>query len=257
MILDYIFIFLICFLLILFVTPNSENMFLKIFSLYISAIILLLSVYILITFKLNSFYFQHISTYRIGTPISNFFFSFGLDGISILFFFLTSFLFFLCILFLWNEKLLKFYLINLFFLELLLLLVFSTLDLLLFYVFFEAVLIPMFFLIGIWGSRERKIRAAYLLFFYTLITSLLMLSSLLYIYSKVGSLNLEFIMTYNFTFKEQIWLWLGFFFFISIKNSGISISYLVTWSSCRSTYCWFCFISRNTFKIRSLWVFTI
>jgi NADH-quinone oxidoreductase subunit M len=217
MILDYIFIFLIFFLLILFVTPNSENMFLKVFSLYISAIILLLSIYILITFKLNSFYFQHISTYRIGTPVSNFLFSFGLDGISILFFFLTAFLFFLCILFLWNEKLLKFYLINLFFLELLLLLVFSTLDLLLFYVFFEAILIPMFLLIGVWGSRERKVRAAYLLFFYTLITSLLMLSSLLYIYSKVGTLNLEFIMAYNFTFNEQIWLWLGFFFSLASK----------------------------------------
>jgi len=93
-------------------------------------------------------------------------------------------------LFVWNEKLLKYYLINLFFLELLLLLVFSTLDLILFYVFFEAILIPMFFLIGVWGSRERKIRAAYLLFFYTLITSLIMLLSLMYIYNKVGTFNL-------------------------------------------------------------------
>jgi proton-translocating NADH-quinone oxidoreductase chain M len=66
-------------------------------------------------------------------------------------------------------------------------------------------------MIGMWGSRERKVRAVYLFFFYTLVGSLLMLVGLLYIYSQTGTLNLEYLLTYNFTFEEQCWLWLAFF----------------------------------------------
>eukprot|EP00605_Chrysophyceae_sp_TOSAG23-4_P002632 GSChrysophyteH1.ASY1.ANO1.2908.1 assembled CDS len=119
----------------------------------------------------------------------------------------------------------------------------------------------MFVLIGIWGSRERKIRAVYLLFFYTLFGSLLMLIGLLYIYSITGTLNLEYLLTWPFTFEEQshveaptvgsvllagILLKLGkhkffiifytlfgsfFFSFFCIKNTYVSISYLVARSS--------------------------
>jgi proton-translocating NADH-quinone oxidoreductase chain M len=144
-------------------------------------------------------------------------FSFGLDGISIFFFVLTSLLIFLCILFIWNERLLKEYALNLLLIELLLLLVFSVLDIFLFYIFFEAILIPMFVLIGIWGSRERKIRAVYLLFFYTLFGSLLMLVGLLYIYTLTGTLNLEYLLAYKFTMEEQCWLWLAFFLSFASK----------------------------------------
>jgi proton-translocating NADH-quinone oxidoreductase chain M len=144
-------------------------------------------------------------------------FSFGLDGISIFFFVLTSLLIFLCILFIWNERLLKEYAMNLLLIELLLLLVFSVLDIFLFYIFFEAILIPMFVLIGIWGSRERKIRAVYLLFFYTLFGSLLMLVGLLYIYTLTGTLNLEYLLAYKFTMEEQCWLWLAFFLSFASK----------------------------------------
>jgi hypothetical protein len=144
-------------------------------------------------------------------------FSFGIDGISIFFFVLTSFLIFLCVLFIWNERFLKEYAINLLFIELLLLLVFSVLDVFLFYIFFEAILIPMFILIGIWGSRERKIRAVYLLFFYTLFGSLLMLVGLLYMYSVTGTLNLEYLLAWNFSFEEQCWLWLAFFLSFASK----------------------------------------
>jgi len=75
----------------------------------------------------------------------------------------------------------------------------------------------MFLVIGVFGSRSRKIRAAYLLFFYTLIGSVLMLIGVLYIYSKVGSSNYELIQTYNFTILEQKWLWLAFFISFSSK----------------------------------------
>ena len=81
------------------------------------------------------------------------------------FFVLSSFLIFLCILFIWNESLFRFYALNLLIIDFFLLLVFSVLDLLFFYIFFEAILIPMFIIIGVWGSRERKIRAVYLFFF--------------------------------------------------------------------------------------------
>ena len=137
-------------------------------------------------------------------------FTFGLDGISILFFCLSNFLVFLCIIFILNAELLKEFLISLTFINLLLLLIFSALDLFIFYVFFEAVLIPMSLLIGLWGSRERKIRAFYLFFFYTLVGSLLMLLGILYIHIKTGTSSFEYLLTWNFTLEEQCWLWLSF-----------------------------------------------
>jgi hypothetical protein len=120
-------------------------------------------------------------------------------------------------LFIWNESLLKEYAIVLTFLNLLLLLVFSVLDVLFFYIFFEAILIPMYLMIGLWGSRERKVRAVYLFFFYTLIGSLCMLLGLLYIYNLTGTLNFEYLLTYKFTFEQQYWLWLAFFLSFASK----------------------------------------
>lgn len=76
-------------------------------------------------------------------------------------------------------------------LEFLLIQVFSVLDLLLFYIFFESVLMPMFIIIGVWGSRERKIRAAYQFFLYTLVGSLLMLLAILVIYFQTGTTDLQ------------------------------------------------------------------
>jgi NADH-quinone oxidoreductase subunit M len=217
MLLGFILFILTLHLMLIFFIPETEVNLLKKLSIWIASIVLLLSTYLLANFELNSFFFQNVTSFNAGSSVLNLNFLFALDGISILFFFLTTFLFFLCIVFIWNDKNFKYYLINLFFLELLLLLVFSTLNILFFYVFFEAILIPMFFLIGVWGSRERKIRAAYLLFFYTLVTSLIMLSSLLYIYITIGTLNLEYILIYPLTFKEQFWLWLAFFFSLASK----------------------------------------
>jgi len=87
--------------------------------------------------------------------------------------------------------------------EMFLILVFCVRDLLLFYICFESTLIPMFIIIGIWGSRERKVRASYMLFLYTLLGSVLMLLSILYIYFRVGTTDYEMLLVYNFTFVEQ------------------------------------------------------
>ena len=217
MILTSIFILLFFGLITLFLIPSIYLQATKVFSLFLSSVVLFLSSILLIQFDCNSYYFSNVVTYSLSSSLTNFTFSFGLDGISLFFFILTSLLIFLCVLFICNDIRFKEYALNLLLIELLLLLVFSVLDIFLFYVFFEAILIPMFVLIGIWGSRERKIRAVYLLFFYTLFGSLLMLIGLLYIYSITGSLNLEYLLAWPFTFEEQCWLWLAFFLSFASK----------------------------------------
>ena len=98
-----------------------------------------------------------------------------------------------------------------------LLAVWTILDLLAFYVLYESVLIPMFLLIGLAGSRQRKIRAAYQLVLYTLFGSLLMLPCLLLMYSETGTTNLELIYAYDWSFERQRILWWGFFFAFAVK----------------------------------------
>lgn len=119
--------------------------------------------------------------------------------------------------FVWNDLLFKEYAISLLVIELFLLIIFSILDLFLFYVFFEAILIPMYLTVGVFGSRQRKIRAVYLFFFYTLCGSIFMLLGILYIYSLTGSLSLEYLLTWQFTETEQLFLWLAFFFSFASK----------------------------------------
>ena len=211
MLITSIFSILFITLLGIFFIPGTNKNMLRLVGLSSSGIVLILSCLLLVFFNCENYYFQHVITYKIENSLLNFAFSFGLDGISIFFFVLSSFLIFLCVLFVWNDELFKEYLITLLLIDLLLLLVFSAMDLLIFYISFEAILIPMYLMIGMWGSRERKVRAVYLFFFYTLVGSLLLLVGLLYIYFQVGTLNLEYLLTYNFTFEEQCWLWLAFF----------------------------------------------
>jgi len=81
--------------------------------------------------------------------------------------------------------------------------VFTSLDILLFYLFFEAVLIPMFLIIGIYGSRERRIRASYLLFLYTLFSSIFMFLAILYIYYKTGTTQYTILKTIQLDTLEE------------------------------------------------------
>ena len=217
MLLTFIFLILI-FSIILIAFINSNNIsLLRFLSLLSSGFVLLLSSILIIQFDNNLYHFQNLTSYQIDFNLLNIVFSFGLDGISLFFFFLSSLLIFLCILFIWEDILFKEYALNLLLIELFLLIIFSVLDLLLFYTFFEAILIPMYLMIGIWGSRERKIRAVYLFFFYTLCGSILMLLGILYIYSVTGTLNLELLLTWKFSWIEQIFLWLAFFISFASK----------------------------------------
>ncbi len=125
----------------------------------------------------------------------------------------------LCILVSWSSvnQFVKEYLICFLVLEVFLIQVFCVLDLLLFYIFFESVLMPMFLIVGTWGSRERKIRAAYQFFLYTLIGSLLMLLSILVIYFECGTTDIQVLWNYTFGDKKQLLLWVAFFASFAVK----------------------------------------
>jgi len=95
--------------------------------------------------------------------------------------------------------------------------IFFVLDFLVFYIFFEAIVIPMFFLIGIWGSRARKVYAAYLLFLYTLFGSIFLLICFLSIYLNKGSSIFDFFLISKFFEKREFFFWIFLFIGFSIK----------------------------------------
>jgi NADH-quinone oxidoreductase subunit M len=189
----------------------------KLIGLISTSLVFLISIFICSSFLTNFCGFQEIAAYQVNVGILNFNVILGLDSISILFFVLTTFLIFLCMLFIWDEERLKEYVLILLILDFLLIIVFLVLDVFLFYIFFESILIPMYLMIGVWGSRERKVRAVYLFFFFTLIGSLCMLLSLLYIHFTVGTLSYEYLYFLNFNLNEQFWLWLAFFLAFASK----------------------------------------
>lgn len=115
------------------------------------------------------------------------------------------------------SKFIKEYLIAFLLLEAILIVTFSVTDLLLFYIAFESVLIPMFIIIGVWGSRERKIRAAYFFFMYTLFGSVLLLLAIIYIFNRFGTTDYETLILVNFSFAEQKILWFAFFLSFAAK----------------------------------------
>lgn len=141
----------------------------------------------------------------------------GVDGISILFVILTTFLMPLCILASdVIEKRVREYMVAFLVLETLMIGVFCSLDLVLFYLFFEAGLIPMFLIIGIWGGA-RRIYATFKFFLYTLVGSLLMLLGIIAIYLTAGTTDVVELFKYNFPVDMQFWLWLAFFASFAVK----------------------------------------
>ena len=217
MIFNFIFSGLLVTIVSLFLLIKYELGIYRLFALSSAGLICLAALSLIVDYNTNNFYFQNVIVYNIGLEFLNVYISVGVDGLSLFFFILSSLLVFLCLLFIWDDESFKTNSINLLIINLFLLLVFSVLDLLLFYIFFEAILIPMFIIIGLFGSRERKIRAVFFFFFYTLIGSLCFLIGILYIYSTVGTVNLEYLVQYNFTDTEQYYLWLAFFLSFAAK----------------------------------------
>jgi NADH-quinone oxidoreductase subunit M len=142
----------------------------------------------------------------------------GVDGISVLFVLLTAFLLPICIVASWKsvDKRVQEYMIAFLVLETLVVGVFCALDLILFYLFFEAGLVPMFLIIGIWGGKNR-VYAAYKFFLYTLLGSVLMLAAVLTMIGVAGTSSIPELMQYKFADWLQPWLWVAFFASFAVK----------------------------------------
>jgi len=145
-------------------------------------------------------------------------FHMGVDGISLPFVLLTALLMPLCILASWQSITVRVneYMIAFLVLETLMLGVFTSLDLVLFYLFFEGGLIPMFLIIGIWGGTHR-VYASFKFFLYTLAGSLLMLLAIMAIYWEAGTTNIPTLLTHGFPASMQTWLWFAFLASFAVK----------------------------------------
>src|SRR5690606_12043526 len=169
-----------------------------------------LSLFIWIGFDNSYRGFQMVEKYQwLDSGIS---YHMGVDGISMLFVILTTALMPLCILASWRsvEHRLKEYMIAFLVLETLMIGVFCALDIVLFYVFFEAGLIPMFLIIGVWGGK-RRVYASFKFFLYTLLGSVLMLIAIMAMYQHAGTTDITVLLTHDFPVNWQPWLWLAFF----------------------------------------------
>ncbi|KKJ77518.1 NADH-quinone oxidoreductase chain 13 [Kiloniella litopenaei] len=142
----------------------------------------------------------------------------GVDGISVLFVLLSTLLTPICIISSWGAvtKRVKEYMVSFLILETMMVGMFCALDIVVFYIFFEGVLIPMFLIIGVWGGA-RRVYAAFKLFLYTLAGSVLMLVAILAMYSFAGTTDITTLMTTTFPSEMQKWLWIAFFASFAVK----------------------------------------
>ena len=176
---------------------------------------LALSVLLVGRFDPNTAGFQFVENFNWFTGIH---YRMGVDGISVLFVLLTAFLLPLCIVASWTsikERVVE-YLIAFLILEVLVIGVFCALDLIVFYLFFEGQLVPMFLIIGVWGGKNR-VYAAYKFFLYTLLGSVLMLAAILAMAGIAGTTSIPELLTYHFDPKLQLLLWLAFFASFAVK----------------------------------------
>ncbi|VAW13833.1 NADH-ubiquinone oxidoreductase chain M [hydrothermal vent metagenome] len=185
-------------------------------ALWTTVITFLVSLVIWINFDYSTADFQFVEkTDWLGGAFS---YKMGVDGISMLFVILTTFLMPACILASWTSVKIRVreYMIAFLVLETLMIGVFCALDLALFYVFFEAGLIPMFLIIGVWGGG-RRVYASFKFFLYTLAGSVLMLIALLAMYWQAGTSDIPTLLTHRFPEGMQTWLWLAFFASFAVK----------------------------------------
>ena len=201
----------------IFFTPELNIQKHYVFSLYSTVISFLASLYLWYAFNSTAGGFQFIYAFQV-IPSLPFAVRFGVDGISIFFVLLTNLFIYLCILSLnTSTHKLKEVLLHLLFLQWTVLATFLFLDILGFFLFFEMTLIPIYFLVLVWGSRERRIRASYLISIYTLLGSIFMFFNLLYILSKVGTTDYEILLSVTFSEEDQKFLWLTFFISFAAK----------------------------------------
>ena len=196
----------------------------KIIALFTSIVNLFISLVIFIMFDFSSNQFQFVQEYH---QISYFDLYLGLDGLSIYFVLLTTIITPVALLSNWNSinNNVRSYVIIILLLESLLLAVFLVLDILLFYIFFESILPPLFILIGLFGSSN-KVRASFYLFLYTLFGSLFLLLSILTMSSIMGTTDFDALYKTNFNYSTQLFLFYGIFIAFAVKTPTI---FLNTW----------------------------
>jgi len=187
-------------------------------ALVVSVITFILSLWMWARFDNSQSGFQFVeSTDWIGTSIG---YRMGVDGISVLFVVLTALLTPICVIASWKpiQKRVRDYMLVFLVLETMSTGVFATLDLGMFYVFFEGSLIPMFLIIGIWGG-PRRIQAAYKFFFYSFTGTVLMLLAIMAVYWQPNphTLDIRALLAFHFDPKLQFWLWLAFFASFAVK----------------------------------------
>ena len=202
-----------------------NNIKIKSIALITSIINLIVSLIMFILFDFSSKQFQFIEEHY---QVSYFDIYLGVDGLSIYFILLTTIIMPIAILSNWNsiqsQNVLSFVVIMLL-LETLLLAVFLVLDILLFYIFFESILPPLFLLIGLFGSSN-KVRASFYLFLYTLLGSLFMLLSIIAMSSIMGTTDFDALSKANFSYVTQLFLFYGIFIAFAVKTPVI---FLNTW----------------------------
>lgn len=180
-------------------------------------IVFLLSLYVYAQFDPSSPAFQFVEEKSwFGQGLI---YKMGVDGISLPFVLLTTFLMPICILASWQsiQTRVKEYMVTFLILETLMTGVFCALDLVLFYLFFEGGLIPMFLIIGIWG-HARRVYASFKFFLYTLAGSLLMLLAVMAMYGTAGTTDIVTLLHTHFPSSMQKWLWLAFFASLAVKT---------------------------------------
>jgi NADH-ubiquinone oxidoreductase chain 4 len=202
--------------------PNVKRI--KTVALSTSIVNLFVSLIVFILFDFSTNQFQFVQEYH---QISSYDFYLGVDGISIYFVLLTTIIMPIALLSNWTSisENVRSYVIIILLLETLLLAVFLVLDILLFYIFFESILPPLFLLIGLFGSNN-KVRASFYLFLYTLLGSLFLLLSILTMSSIMGTTDFDALFKTNFNYSTQLFLFYGIFIAFAVKTPTI---FLNTW----------------------------
>ena len=189
----------------------------KYIALFISTANFILSLYLWFVFDNSISEFQFVENRKWIAGLVNY--KVGIDGISILFIILTTFITPLCVISVNTtiKKRLKDFLISILLLETLMIGVFCSLDLVVFYLFFEGGLIPMFLIIGIWGG-EKRVYSAFKFFLFTLLGSVLMLVAIITIYWLTGTTDVESLYEIGVDTKYQNLLWLAFLSSFAVKT---------------------------------------
>lgn len=213
-----------CILILLLNTydKSKNKVLLKTITLSVTSINLIISLIIWILFNNSSKYFQFLQEqYTIGY----YDFYFGIDGLSLYFILLTTIIIPISIISNWKsiKEKIVYYLIIILLLETLLLLIYMVLDLLMFYIFFESILAPLFILIGLFGSIEKQ-RASFYFFLYTFLGSLFMLLSIITISFLSGCTDINIISKNGFIYMTQLLMFLGIFIAFAVKTPVIYLN---------------------------------